>query len=562
MKELKLLFDNFETLADAPNGIKKIRETILQLAVQSKLVPQNPNDEPASALLQKIKTEKEKLIKEKKIKKQKPLQPITDEEIPFKIPESWEWVRLGEIGNIFNGNSVNSHKKDQYRLVKKGLDYIGTKDVGYGDLKLQYNNGVLIPFSEPKFKIAHKNAVLICSEGGSAGRKIGLTDRDIFFGNKLFANEVLFGISEKFIFYLYQSPYFFVQFKSFMTGIIGGVSLNNFLQLLIPLPPFAEQKRIVEKVDQLMALCYKLEAEKAKRDKRRISLNTASLSALTSSTTQPDFNANWKHITDNFNTLYSVPDNVKKLKGTILQLAVQGKLTESWRQDNPDIEPASVLLQKIKAEKEKLIKEKKIKKGKPLPPINKEEIPFVIPKNWELLQMGSTIELVSGQHLKSNEYNNTLSGIPYLTGPADFGEINPNPTRWTKVRKAIALNGDILITVKGSGIGKLNILAYSESAISRQLMSIRPILLNTAYIYLFLRTGYDSFQSLGVGIAIPGIGRNDVLNKLVPIPPLAEQKRIVEKVDQLMAFCDKLEEKMIKSQHHSEKLINSILNKI
>jgi len=247
--------ENFELLADAPNGVQKLRELILQIAVQGKLVPQDPHDEPVSILLDKIKFETKLLLKEGKIKKQKYFPEINEDEKIFNLPISWEWARLNDLGIIFNGNSVNSHKKNIYSLVKKGLPYVATKDIGYGSLDVEYDNGITIPFGEPKFKIAHANSILICSEGGSAGRKIALINRDIYFGNKLFANETFNGVLPKYVFYLYQSRFFRSLFKEKMTGIIGGISLFNFISLVVPLPPLEEQNRIVAKVDQLMALC-------------------------------------------------------------------------------------------------------------------------------------------------------------------------------------------------------------------------------------------------------------------------------------------------------------------
>ena len=214
-------FENFEVLADAPNDVLKQRELILQLAVMGKLVPQDPNTEPASILLKKIKFEKKLLLKEGGIKKQKNFPEINENEIIFNLPIGWEWARLNDLGIIFNGNSINSHTKYIYSQVKEGLPYIATKDIGYGSLDVEYDNGIKIPFLEPKFKVAHANSILICSEGGSAGRKITLINRDICFGNKLLANETVDGILPKYVFYLYQSKSFKSLFDGKKTGIIG-----------------------------------------------------------------------------------------------------------------------------------------------------------------------------------------------------------------------------------------------------------------------------------------------------------------------------------------------------
>ena len=262
LKNLETVFTNFDKIIKTKEDIKDIRNLILSLAIKGKLVEQNQDDEKASELIKRIKAEKQRLIDEKVIKKEKPLPPIEDEEIPFDIPNNWEWVRLGELGNIFNGNSINEKvKKEKYEDIPNGLNYIATKDIVYPTSIINYNNGIKIPFEElNKFRIAHKNSVLICSEGGSAGKKIGITEEDICFGNKLYALESFSEeLDNKYIFYVYNSSYFYKNFKGNETGIIGGVSVNKFKNIEIPLPPIEEQKRIVSKVESLMKICDLLE---------------------------------------------------------------------------------------------------------------------------------------------------------------------------------------------------------------------------------------------------------------------------------------------------------------
>ena len=262
LKNLETVFTNFDKIIKTKEDIKDIRNLILSLAIKGKLVEQNQDDEKASELIKRIKAEKQRLIDEKVIKKEKPLPPIEDEEIPFDIPNNLEWVRLGELGNIFNGNSINEKvKKEKYEDIPNGLNYIATKDIDYPTSIINYNNGIKIPFEElNKFRIAHKNSVLICSEGGSAGKKIGITEEDICFGNKLYALESFSEeLDNKYIFYVYNSSYFYKNFKGNETGIIGGVSVNKFKNIEIPLPPIEEQKRIVSKVESLMKICDLLE---------------------------------------------------------------------------------------------------------------------------------------------------------------------------------------------------------------------------------------------------------------------------------------------------------------
>ena len=251
------LSEIIRTKADA----KILRQTILHLAVSGQLVPQDPSEGTGEALYQQIQVEKLELIKRGKLKKQKPLPTIDDDEALFTIPSDWKWARLGDLSDIFNGNSINaSEKKLKYEKVTDGYPYIATKDIGYGFENVDYENGVKIPFSEDKFKIISEGTALICSEGGSAGKKCGIVDRDVAFGNKMYAFKAFGGlILPEFVLYNYLSKQFYEQFSGKMTGIIGGISTASFKQLLMPLPSLAEQKRIVAKTTQLLDLVSELE---------------------------------------------------------------------------------------------------------------------------------------------------------------------------------------------------------------------------------------------------------------------------------------------------------------
>ena len=305
---------------------EQLRKSILQLAIQGKLVPQDPNDEPASDLLERIHEEKQRLIKEGKIKKDKidsfiykgednryyekvgsEVKDITDE-IEIELPDAWCVCRFSTIANIFTGNSINEQEKAQkYTGLIEGYNYIATKDVSF-EHEINYHNGVKIPF-ETQFRIAHKGTPLLCIEGGSAGRKIGILTEDVCFGNKLCAFEP-FEVNTKYLYYYLQSPKFIQVFKSNTTGIIGGVSINVLKTLLFFIPPLLEQARIVaeiEKFEPLIAEYDKLEQQATKLD----------------------------------DEIYD------KLKKSILQYAIQGKLVPQ----DPNDEPASVLLERIRAEK-------------------------------------------------------------------------------------------------------------------------------------------------------------------------------------------------------------------
>ena len=247
----------------------KLKKSVLQEAIQGNLVPQDPNDEPASVLLERIKKEKTKLFKEGKLKKKdfvdsvifkgddnkyyeqigKKCLDIT-EQIPFETPKNWIWTRLSHIANIYTGNSISETEKKSKFTNVVGRYYIGTKDVDFNN-RIIYNNGVAIPKQyEQDFRIASKNSILMCIEGGSAGRKIAILNQDVCFGNKLCCFSPFVGIG-KYIYYYLQSPSFFEVFNQNKTGIIGGVSIAKVKEILIPLPPIKEQQRIVAQIEKL-----------------------------------------------------------------------------------------------------------------------------------------------------------------------------------------------------------------------------------------------------------------------------------------------------------------------
>ncbi len=247
-----------------------------------------------------------------------------------------------------------------------------------------------------------------------------------------------------------------------------------------------------------------------------------------------------------------------QLKQSILQEAIQGKLTQEWREQNSNIEPASELLKCIKAEKEKLIKAKKIKKEKPFPPITKEEISFEIPESWVWCRLGEVIVLQSGQDLTKREYNDKGKGIPYITGASHIVNEEIKVSRWTETPKSISIKNDLLLTCKGT-IGKLTFNNIGQIHIARQIMAIRNISdIEIKYIKNFIKTYIVILLEKSKSL-IPGISRSDVLSIEIPLPPLAEQKAIVEKVESLMEKCNALEQEVLKSEQHANMLMQAVL---
>ena len=485
-----------------------LKNSILQLAIQGKLVPQDPNDESAEVLYAKIQAEKQKLIKEGKIKKDKPLPLITDDEIPFPIPSTWKWVRLTSLCDIYTGNSISENVKlAKYTNLNSGYNYIGTKDVKF-DNTINYENGIKISFNEEKFRYAYPDDILLCIEGGSAGRKIAVLSEQVCFGNKL-CNFHQYINETRYLYYLLQSPYFLSIFKENITGIIGGVSVNKIKELFIPLPPLAEQKHIVAKIEELEPLVKQY--DKAETE----------LSVLNG----------------------SFPEQLKK---SILQYVIQGKLVA---QDAND-ESAEVLYTKIQAEKQKLIKEGKIKKNKPLPPITDDEIPFQIPSNWKWVRLGDIIfKLTDGTH-STPKY--TDQGIPFISvKDLSSGYINFSSTKFVSEEEHKILSarcnpekGDLLLTKVGTtGVPVIVDTERQFSLfVSVALVKLSRINIDINFLRLLILSPLVQEQ---VSENTKGVGNKnwvikDIANTFFPLPPLAEQRRIVAKVNELMQYCEKL----------------------
>ncbi|MBA1238989.1 restriction endonuclease subunit S [Pseudomonas kunmingensis] len=554
-----LLTDNLPLLAGAPNGIKKLRELILELAVRGKLVPQDPNDEPASELLKRIAEEKTRLVVEGKIKKQKPLAKIEDQEKPFVIPTDWEWVRLDSLLKKIGAGSTPLGGKQAY--VAKGVKFLRSQNVWNEGLRL--NDVAFIPeATHQKMSGTHVEAgdLLFNITGASIGRCAAVPS-NFDTGNVSQHVTIIRPVSsntQPFLHVVLVSQLVQQTVMDVQVGVSReGLSIGKLSQFLIPFPPEAEQHRIVAKVDELMALCDRLEAQQADAESAHAQLVQALLDSLTQAADAEDFAASWQRLAEHFHTLFTTESSIDALKQSLLQLAVMGKLVPQ----DPSEEPASELLKRIAKEKARLVAEGKIRKTKQLPEITDNDKLASTPNGWESVRFGQVIELISGQHLGPDEYFESIrdGAIPYLTGPADFGETYPRPTRFTNERRATSIKGDILLTVKGAGVGKTNFVDQDEFAISRQLMAIRPIIVDAQFARNMLLSMSAHFHSKSIGIAIPGISREDVLDTLIGIPPLPEQRRIVAKVDQLMALCDQLKNRLTKARQLNEQLTTSLV---
>lgn len=547
-------------------GIKKLRELILELAVRGKLVPQDPSDEPASVLLERIAAEKAQLVKEGKIKKPKALPEFGWEDKPFELPEGWEWACIGYVGNIFNGNSVNAKvKEEKYTCITEGYPFIATKDVGYGFDKLDYENGVTIPFDEANFKVAHQNAVLICAEGGSAGKKCGITDQDICFGNKLFAIELFSNFEPKLLLATYLTPTFFSNFSAAMTGIIGGISVNKFSELLIPIPPLAEQHRIVAKVDELMALCDQLELRSESQLAAHQTLVETLLTTLTDSADADELSQNWARLSTHFDTLFTTEASIDALKQTILQLAVMGKLVPQ----DPSDEPASALLERIAAEKAQLVKEKKIKKEKQLPAISENEKPFELPQGWaccRISDLGYDLGGGTPSKTKSKYWNGNIPWVSPKDMKVDFISSSTDYVTEDAISETVIKlipSNSLLMVVRGMILAHSFPVALTMApvAINQDMKALVFSEINEVYLLTLMKAARERVVSM-VEHSSHGTCKlvsEKLWSMVVCIPPKEEQLRIIKTVDTLMAICGQLKSRLQTSPQTQLALAESLV---
>jgi type I restriction enzyme, S subunit len=559
--ELKTFFDNFELLTDAPNGVQKLREMILQLAVQGKLVPQDPRDEPEALLLKKIKAEKERLIKEGKIKKQKEITEIIEDEKLFSLPNAWGWARLQTLVSVL-GDGL--HGTPNYT---PGTSYyfVNGNNLNNGKIEIKPSTKT-VSFEEMiKYKKDLSSNAILVSINGTLGNVAFYNGEKIILGKSACYFNLSEHVSKHFMKIVLESPYFMsYAFRNATGSTIKNLPLKAMNNLPVPLPSHAEQKRIVAKVDELMALCDELEARKQKVATTCIRLNDASLDGLVAATEPNKFNKNWQRICDSFDILYSRPENVVKLRQAILQLAVQGKLVPQ----DPKDEPVSVLLEKIKAEKERLIKGGKIRMVEPSPVIKEDEIPYLLPVGWEWVRLGMIGFTQTGT--TPSKANPVYFGnfIPFIK-PGDISDNGINYDNEGLSKKG-SENGrlidshSILMVCIGGSIGKVNFIDRHCSC-NQQINTITPYCdIPHKLMNYFMRSTF--FQAEVIKRAskttLPIISKGKWELIPVPLPPVNEQKRIVAKVDELMGFCDRLEAGLGKSQKDCNRLMDAAVAEI
>jgi type I restriction enzyme, S subunit len=543
-------------------GIQKLRELILELAVRGKLVPQDASDEPASVLLEKIAAEKAQLIADKKIKKQKSLPVIKDEEKSFELPTGWEWSQLACITNFVNGYAFKS--KD---FEDTGVGIIKIGDIQDGQVATVTMSRVpqeVVDLIGDDFQV-QKGDLLIAMSGATTGKLGFNTSDEIFYLNQRVGKIQSFGVLLEYLYFPLTTK-IAENLSKAIGSAIPNISTTQINEIVIALPPLAEQHRIVAKVDELMVLCDQLEQQTEQSLTAHQTLVEVLLASLTNGTSadddnKEDFQTSWQRIAEHFDVLFTTEASIEQLKQTILQLAVMGKLVPQ----NPNDEPASVLLDKIAEEKTQLIADKKIKKQKPLPTITDEERPFELPNSWQWCNLEDTALTSeagwSPRCLPTARENNEWGVLK--VSAVTWGTFNPNenkelPSGLEPRPQYEVHTGDFLISRANTAELVARAVIVPAGAPRKLMMSdkiIRFVLSNRvkgSFISLvnnsrFSRAYYAEVAG-GTSSSMKNVSREQIRRLIVALPPLAEQHRIVAKVDELMALCEQLKARLSDAQ--------------
>ncbi len=523
---MNLLTKHLDTWTTAPNGIKKLRELILELAVRGLLVPQNPDDEPASVLLEKIKKTN--------------LSPkITEDSKFFILPKNWAWFRVGDYLTFEYGKSMPAKERDES-----------------GEIDVYGSNGIVGKHTET---LVSEPCIVVGRKGSAGALNKAL--------NPCWVTDVAYsvlppsGFNFEYTFLILKS----LKLDELGKGIKPGVNRNEAYALVSALPPLAEQHHIVAKVDELMQLCDQLEQKQISNQEIHAQLVSTLLTTLTQTTDPQAFQAAWTRIATSFDSLFTTESSIEQLKQTILQLAVMGKLVEQEAGD----EPASVLLEKIAQEKARLISEGKIKKSAPLPKIADDEKPFELPNGWEWVRLEDVAESSLGKMLdkakNKGEYQKYLRNLNVRWFCFNLTDLLEMRFKESEEAQYTAIKNDVLICEGGypgrAAIWEDDEPIYFQKAIHRVRFYISSM--NKWFLYfLFLSDLTRDIEKYFTGMGIQHFTGKELKRFVIPLPPLAEQHRIVAKVDELMALCDQLKTKLNTAQTLQTQLAEALVQQV
>lgn len=555
-----MLLSNLNLLAQAPNGVARLRELILTLAVQGKLVPQDPSDEPASQLLQKIRAEKDRLIAEGKIRRDKPLEEIAEDEKPFGLPKGWEWPNLATVGVINPRNDATDEtiasfvemrsipvafsaehvaESRPWRDIKSGFTQFAEGDVGVAKITPCFENGKSTVFQN-------------LSNGIGAGT------------TELHIVRPLGGIAPKYVLLFLKTPAFLLNGEAVMTGSAGQKRMprDYFERTPFPLPPLAEQSRIVTRVEELMRLCDALEAKGQLEATQQAQLVSTLLATLTESETPAQLADNWHRIATHFDLLLDRPEAVDALEQTIFGLAMRGMLVP---QDLSD-EPAAEVVKRI-AERRKQTRMKSVAGDSD----DADTGSFSLPQSWAWCKVEQIATVCLGGTPARQEpsyWNGTISWVS--SGEVANGRISDTketitPAGLANSNAKVYPRNTVLIAMIGQGKTRgqsaiLDIEACTNQNVAGLILEQEAA--DPDFIFLWALHEYVRTRSGGRGGAQPALNGAIVRSLKVPLPPLAEQFRIVTRVAQLRRLCADLRQRLAASQSTQAHLAEALVQEV
>lgn len=555
-------------LLEVPNGISRLRDLILQLAVDGKLVRQDSEDESASALLMRAREEKESLIERKIITRSRSIAATEATTTTHGLPPGWAAEYLGNIAHVVTKGSTPTTYGFEYQT--DGIRFVKVESIEDGRIQSSMTQFITEEANQALARSQLQPDDLLFSIAGTIGKTCIVRDADVP-ANTNQALAIIRGTKTAL-----WPPFLRIQLNSFLSntvkdrargGAMNNVSLGDLKKLIVLIPPYQEQKRISVKVDELMALCDELEKLRAKQEHKRLAANSSALNHLVTATESDDFRDAWRFISRNFSELYSVKDTVTELRKAILQLAVMGKLV----QQDPKDPPASELLKEIEIEKQQLIKEKKIKASKPLPKIKPEEVPYELPKGWEWVRFGNLSEIERGG--SPRPINAYLTDDPDGLNWIRIGDTEKSDKYITSAKEKIRREGlsktrmvypgDFLLT-NSMSFGRPYITKIEGCIHDGWLRIHPPAKLERDYLYHLLSSSYVAkhFKAAAAGAVVLNLNADKVRDLPIPIPPLPEQHRIVAKVDRLMALCDTLEEKIDTANGKQAAVLGAVMSMV
>ena len=550
----------FGHIVNAPGGMARLRDLILELAIRGELLSSSTGTSDARMLLSEIVAFRAELVRTGKLRRPTPQPDIQDSELAFNLPANWAFERLGNVCEIVRGVTFPSSQKQTTRST----DSIACLRTSNVQAEIDWDDLIFI---EPKLVgredqwVEKGDTMISMANSYELVGKVALVrevkERATFGG---FIAAVRPHVLEPdYLYLVLRSPYMQAKMRvtASQTTNIANISLGGMRPIPTPIPPKEEQTRIVAKVDELMALCGKLEAQQQARRKLQNNLRQSTLQAVASATSPHELQTTWTRLADNFGRLFHAPGDVAELRSLVLDLAMRGLLVTQEASD----EPATILCKKIDAEKRKLSKHKKLKLQRSLPELGDDETPYDVPTGWKWIRLGLIAELINGDRGKNypNKDEYVSVGVPWI----NTGHIEPDGTltqhhmNFISQEKFESLNsgkiekGDLVYCLRGATYGKTAFVTpYEEGAIASSLMIIRailPPLSRYLYYYLISPLGRSQIFRFDNGTAQPNLSANSVGLFTYPLPPLAEQHRIADKIEQLMKFCDSLESQLLHS---------------